>query len=86
MPGLAISIAVAVGLAVLAGTFLAWLLARYGPTERTYVIYGVPALLGAAVIFLMDRYRHYQFNLLGIYLLVLLLTPRFVKFKPTNPK
>jgi hypothetical protein len=84
MPSIAISMAVAVGLAVLAGTFLAWLRARYGPTERTYVIYGVPALLGGVAIFLMDRYRHYQFNVLGIYIIVLLLTPRFVKFKPTK--
>jgi uncharacterized membrane protein len=85
MAEIIISVALAIALGILAGLFFVWLRSRYGLTERTYSIHGVVGLAGMAVVFLIDRHRNYQFNVSGIYLIVLLLMPRFVKFKPSKP-
>ncbi len=79
-------IAAAITLGILVGFSLVRLRARYGETERTYLIYGVPALGVTVAVALVDIHRRSMLNLTSFYLIALFSTPIIIKRLMKNRK
>ena len=81
-----VSIAAALATGVLVGYCLIWLRARYGETERTYLMYAVPMLGAFAAFACVDLQRRSVLNLTGFYLIALLFTPPVIAWLMKNRK
>jgi F0F1-type ATP synthase assembly protein I len=81
-----VSIAAVLATGVLVGFCLVWLRARYGETERTYLIYAVPMLGACAAFTYVDFQRRSVLNLTGFYLIALAFTPPVVARLMKNRK
>jgi hypothetical protein len=71
-------------LGICAGIFNAWAAARYGQTEKRYLVGGASSMAGFALIILYEFSTHRWAYLTGPYLIFMFVVPWIVRFKSTR--
>jgi len=69
-------------LGICAGIFNAWAAARYGQTEKRYLVGGAASIAGVALILLYQFSTHRWTYLLGPYVIFVFAVPWMIRFKP----